>query len=132
MAWSTLDIGGEEIYLDGTGAFNFIASGTIYTGQAVCICDNKTVKVTTSITSYCDAIGVASINSTDTRRVGVFGYGNVVKCCTDSDYSVSTLLYATDDGLLTSTKGNAKKVAGIIYEQPVLGTVNYVGTVMLL
>jgi hypothetical protein len=133
MTWYTTDVTDDIIYMDGYHAFNFIAGETIYAGQAVYVSDTKTVKVTTSSANECDAIGIASINSTSERRIGVFTKGNIVRCCVDSSYNPSTLLYATDDGLLTSTKGNSKKVVGITLEQSTLGSsgVNYVCSVML-
>jgi len=131
MAWSNSDLSQGSLLNDGTGAFNMKASGTVYIGQAVYICSSNQVKVTTSTTSECDAIGIASINSTDSKPIGVYGYGNIVNCCMASNYSVYTPLYATTDGVLTSTKGNANKVVGFNLEVPTQKTTNYVGKVML-
>jgi hypothetical protein len=131
MTWYTTDLTDDILYIDGTGAFNLIAGETIYAGQAVYISDTKTVKVTTS--TKCDALGIASIDSTVNKRIGVYIKGNIVKCCVDSNYNPSTLLYATDDGILTSTKGNAKRIIGMSLNQATLGSsgVNYVCDVML-
>ena len=133
MTWSTSDLNTGTIFNDGTGAFNMKASGTIYAGQAMFLCDDDQVKVTTSTAGECESIGIASINSSDGDYVGVYGYGNIVRCCMASNYSVYTPLYATTDGVLTSTAGNAKKVAGYNLEVPSLGNggTNYVGKVML-
>jgi len=133
MSWSTSDISDSNLYIDGTGAFKFVSGETIYAGQAVYICNSNTVKVTTSLTGECDSIGIASIDATSGNRIGVYTRGNVVRCCFDSDYNPSTLVYATDDGLLTSSKGNATKVVGIVTDTPLIsiGGTNYVGSVML-
>jgi len=134
MTWSTSDITDDVIYIDGTGAMNFIPGETIKAGQVVYISDSNTVKVTTSSSNECDGIGIASINATsDDKRIGVYVKGNNVRCCFDSDYSPGTLVYATDDGLLTSIKGNSSKIVGIVTETPSLsiGATNYVGNIML-
>lgn len=133
MTWYTTDLTEDIIYMDGYGAFKFTAGEDIKAGQAVYCSDTKTVKITTSTSLECDAIGIASIDSTSGKRIGVYTKGNIVKCCVDSSYNPSTLLYATDDGILTSTKGNAQRVIGITLEDSTLGSsgVNYVCSVML-
>lgn len=133
MAWSTLDLTSDTILQDGTGAMNYIASGNIYVGQAVYICSDDTVKVTTTTTDECDAIGIASSKASDGDRVGVYGNSNIVRCCVDSAGNPGEPVYGSTDGVLSTTKGNAKKVAGYIKETPTLGTggTNYVGKILL-
>lgn len=133
MSWSTTDISDDTVYIDGTGAFNFKAAETIYAGQAVYLNTSNTVSVTTSTSLECDAIGIASINSISGSRIGVYVKGNNVRCCFNSDYNPGTLVFATDDGILTSTQGNAKKVVGLVTDTPTLsvGGTNYVGNVLL-
>lgn len=128
MEWSELDIN-DDILINGIGAFNFIASGNIYAGQAVCACGDRLVKVTTSSNNNC--IGVASIDSVDNRRIGVHCQGSLVRCCLSSNYAVSTTVYATNYGVLTDISSNSKIIAGYIYSEPILNNNNYVGIVML-
>ena len=133
MAWSTSDLTNDTILNDGTGAMNHIASGTIYVGQAVYACCDDKVMITTSTASECEAIGIASINATNNERIGVYQYGNMVRCCIDAAGNPGVPVYGSDYGVLSTTKGNAKKVAGYIIETPTLGVggTNYVGKVLL-
>ena len=133
MSWSTSDLSNGTILNDGTGAMNYIASGTIYAGQAVYACSDDKVMVTTSAANKCEAIGIASINSTNNKMIGVYCYGNIVNCCIDTAGSPSTPIFGGDAGVFSTTQGNAKKVSGYILETPTLGTggTNYVGKVIL-
>ena len=133
MSWSTSDLTNDTILNDGTGAMNYVASGTIYRGQAVYACSDDKVMVTTSAANKCESIGIASINSTNNKTVGVYCYGNIVRCCITTAGSPSTPIFGGADGVLTTTQGNAKKVAGYIMETPTLGAggTNYVGKVLI-
>lgn len=131
MTWYTDDLTDDIIYMDGYGAFNFIAGEDIYAGQSVYLSDTKTVKVTTYTSS--NAIGIASINSNSNQRIGVYTKGNIVRCCVDSTYNPSTLLYASGSGVLTSSNPNASRIVGISLDESTLGDsgINYVCSVML-
>ena len=117
MTWSTTDIAANDIIQqDGVFAYNFIASGTIYKGQAVYVTANNKVAVTDTDAGHCDAIGLACINATNGEQISVACGGNICVACADAAPSVGAPVYGDTDGALTTTIGNAKKVAGYVVD----------------
>ena len=73
--WPTDDV----IVQEGTFAFDFIASGTIYAGQAVEPIGTMQVrKITNALGTF---VGLAAYDATDTQHVAVYGPGNIVRAC---------------------------------------------------
>ena len=136
MTWDTSDIVENDIILqDGVFAYNFIASGTIYKGQAVCICGDNKVMVCndgSSDASEADVVGLATYNATNGNQISVAGPGNICNCCTNGQVSVSTAVYGTDDGCLHGTQGNATKVAGYMVTTSTLQSTHYKGLILLI
>lgn len=120
MAWSTTDIAANDIiHQDGVFAYNFMASGTIYKGQAVYLSNDNKVCVCTTATGECDAVGLATLNASNGEQVGVAGPGNICYACADSALTAANIgsaVYGDTDGAVTTTIGNAKKVLGWIVD----------------
>lgn len=67
----------------GTKLYDFKASGTIYKGQAVCLCPgmDDTVYVPTDITASAQrVIGIADYTVADKEKVAIWGPYNIVRC----------------------------------------------------
>jgi len=112
MTWETMT--GDIIIQDGTFAFLFKASGTIYKGQAVYVKADNAVTACTADASECEAIGVAIDDASHGSQVGIAGPGNIVRCAGDADIAPGTLVYGDADGSFDATAGNATKVGGVV------------------
>lgn len=136
MTWDTSDIVENDIILqDGVFAYNFTASGTIYKGQAVCICGDNLVMVCNDGSTNAgesDVIGLATYGATDGSQIGIAGPGNICVCCTSGQVNGGTAVYGTHDGCLHGTQGNATKVAGYMVTTSELQSTHYKGIVLLI
>lgn len=138
MAWDATDLAdyNDIILQDGVFAYNFTASGTIYKGQAVCVCaDNKVMTCNNGggTATEADAIGIACYNATNGNQIAVAGPGNIVIAVfdTDSDCTPGAVVYGDADGILDHAAGNASKAAGYVVSTPVSATTNYVGKLLV-
>ena len=135
MTWDTTDITSNDIIVqDGVFAYTFEASGTIYKGQAVCICGDEKVMPCNdggTNTTESDVLGIASYGSINGRQISIAGPGNIALCCTSGTVPAGTAMYGIHDGCLHGTKGNATKIAGYMVTESVLKTTHYEGKVLL-
>jgi len=69
----------DIIVQEGTFAYNFTASGTVYAGQLVDAVGTMQVKAAVGISSTA-IVGVAAYYATDGEKVAVYGPGNIVRC----------------------------------------------------
>jgi len=129
MAWDTSDIDDSEIITqDGTFAYLFKASGTIYAGQSVAMKADSTVIATSSGD---DGIGVATMNTSHGSQMGVFGPGNMVYVASDGAHAAGTALYAGADGILTNTQSGTERIMAYVVEAGSLSSTNYKTKVLL-
>jgi len=129
MAWDTTDLDDSEIITqDGTFAYLFKASGTIYAGQAVRVIANNTVTVTASTN---DGIGVASMRGSHGGQLGVYGPGNIVYVAIDGTHAAGTALYAGADGVMTNTQAGSERIMAYVIKSGALSTTNYKAKVLL-
>jgi len=86
----------DIIVQEGTFAYDFIASGTIYAGQAVEPVGTMQVR---KVTTAYKGIGVAAYDAADTTHVAVYGPGNIVRACASgTSCAVSKPLFASIEG----------------------------------
>jgi len=95
----------DIIVQEGTFAYSFKCSGTIYPGQAVYPVATMEVKaVSANYEPGC--IGVAAYKKTDDGYIGVYGPGNIVRVI------VSGTAVAVSDRLLPVNEGKWKEGTG--------------------
>jgi len=129
MTWDTNDLDDNEaITQDGTFAYLFTASGTIYAGQAVRMIADNTVVATSAGDN---GIGVATMKTSHGSKMGVFGPGNIVYAILDGTHSAGTALYASDDGILTNTQNSSERIMAYVVEAGTAATTNYKSKVLL-
>jgi len=129
MAWDTADIHDNEIIRqDGTFAYLFTASGTIYAGQSVKVQADDTI---TTTAGGDDGIGIASIYATHGNQIGMYGPGNIVYAITDGAHVASTPLYAGADGVMTNTQAGSERIMAYVIEAGTLQSTNYKTLVLL-
>lgn len=97
----------------GVGCYNFIASGAITKGQAVCLCPGLDERVLVTPNSSQIAIGVAAYSVDDGERIAIYGPMNIVQCKLSGTQAAGTLVGGMDGGLFTNTQVAAYKV-GIV------------------
>lgn len=87
----------------GIGAYNFIASGTIYRGQGVYLCGDNKVKVPTNDSQR--IFGIAEYTVVDSDNVAIFGPLNLVSCkiSASSTLSAGTFVGVINGGYLSNT-----------------------------
>jgi len=100
----------DIIVQEGTFAYSFTASGTIYAGQLVVPTGTMQVIAAPGVSSA-KCVGVAAYYVTDGEMVAVYGPGNIVRCCA-SGTSVAVgecLIAGTEGKVLDVTDLYAKK-----------------------
>jgi len=107
LTWSA--IGNDIILQDGTGCYNYRASGTIYAGQLVEVMGSKANEciyvVACSNADDVGTVGVANYTVTKGEYVGVWGPGNMVRVRDSGSVTVGDDLQSasdTEDGYLAS------------------------------
>lgn len=85
------------------GGIGFIASGSIYKGQAVYICSNNTVKAPTDDNQI--LYGIAGYNKVDGDKIMVYGVGDLVrsKVSSSTTLTAGTLVGCIAGGYLSDT-----------------------------
>ncbi len=92
----------DVIVQEGTFAFDYDASGTVYAGQGVYAIGTLQVKApaaTTKIAHGC--VGVAAYEIADGNPVAVYGPGNIVRC----KVSGSSVAVAAGDAMACTAEG---------------------------
>lgn len=129
MSWVESDISNDTIYQEGTFGYLFTASGTVYRGQAVKLIDNNYV---TNTTTGSDGIGICDAKTLHGNECVIYLPGNIVKACGTEAYKPSTMLYASGQGFLCSTRYSTERPMAIVVSEFEQSTTNYVGEVLLI
>jgi hypothetical protein len=113
----------DIIVQEGTFAYSFEASGTIYGGQLVKPAGPMQVVYATADTD--NAIGVAAYYVTKGEAVAVYGPGNIVRCHGGHAISCGDDLFASSNGCIdmTDTYGGTAPCIGIAMEATASGAI---------
>lgn len=103
----------DIIVQEGTFAYSFIASGTIYAGQLVKPAGPMQVVATAAATD--NSIGVAAYYVTKGEAVAVYGPGNIVRGAASGETAIGADLYGGHGGFFADdvTYGGASPPVGI-------------------
>ena len=103
MAFTTTTSPSEDIIVqEGTFAFDYDCSGSVFAGQGVIACGTLQVKATPAVYEGAPAkscVGVAAYDQTDGKPVAVYGPGNICRVIVSgTGVAVGDILACTDDG----------------------------------
>ena len=129
MSWDTTDLNNDTIYQEGTFGFLFNASGNLKRGQVVRIIADETVAA--GILGS-DGIGINDHDTLHGDECTIFLPGNLAFACSPESITAGTLLYASSNGFVTSSRYSSERPMAISISNFATATTNKIGEVFLL
>jgi len=97
----------DIIVQEGTFAYDYIASGTIYAGQCLEAGTTSSMEVEVAENATDAFVGVAAYNATDGEKIAVYGPKNIVRCIVKG----TSVCNIGDDLFVSGSEGKVSNAA---------------------